>query len=85
MREFAPGSQLILEPGESVCLTQGVYHRFWGETGSGPVLVGEVSMVNDDRTDNHWLEEIGRFPSIEEDEAPLHLIAADYCRWIRKF
>ena len=84
IKEFAPGSQLILESGESVCLTQGVYHRFWGEPGSGPALVGEVSMVNDDSTDNHWLEEIGRFPAIEEDEAPLHLIAADYGRWIRK-
>lgn len=27
-------------------------HRFYGEKGKGKVLVGEVSMVNDDNTDN---------------------------------
>ena len=32
------------------------------------VLVGEVSQVNDDRTDNYFLEPIGRFAKIEEDE-----------------
>ena len=67
-----------LQPGESITLYPGVYHSFWGEEGCGKILVGEVSKVNDDRTDNHFLEKTGRFPEIEEDEAPLYLLYQDY-------
>jgi D-lyxose ketol-isomerase len=59
-------------------LINGQYHSFWGEPGNGRVLVGEVSKVNDDRTDNHFLDPVGRFPEIEEDEEPLYLLAMDY-------
>lgn len=76
------GGQLVLTPGESVCLEQGMYHRFFGETGKGKVLVGEVSMVNDDINDNCFYEEIGRFPAIEEDEQPIHLLASDYVKFL---
>ncbi|MDD3366556.1 MAG: D-lyxose/D-mannose family sugar isomerase, partial [Sphaerochaetaceae bacterium] len=34
--------------------------------------------VNDDNTDNRFFEDVGRFPAIEEDEAPLHLLVSDY-------
>ncbi len=84
MRSFKAGSTLVISPGESVCFTQGLYHRFWGEKGKGTVLVGEVSMVNDDTQDNRFLEPLGRFPAIEEDEAPLHLLASDYSAFVRK-
>jgi D-lyxose ketol-isomerase len=59
-----------------------VYHRFYGEPGKGKVLVGEVSMVNDDTSDNRFHEVIGRFPSIEEDVEPLHLLVSDYVKFI---
>jgi D-lyxose ketol-isomerase len=59
-----------------------VYHRFYGESGKGRVLVGEVSAVNDDRTDNRFYEPVGRFPEIEEDEKPLHLLVTDYPRYL---
>jgi hypothetical protein len=62
---------LILHPGQSVTIPTGLYHRFYGAKGKGSVLVGEVSQVNDDRTDNYFLESIGRFADIEEDEPPL--------------
>ena len=39
-----------------------------------PVSLVEVSMVNDDTSDNRFLEEIGRFPEIEEDGTYLALI-----------
>jgi D-lyxose ketol-isomerase len=42
--------------------------------------VGEVSKVNDDWTDNHFLDGVGRFPDIDEDEEPLYLLAMDYHR-----
>lgn len=76
LRTFKPGGKLVLEPGESVTLLPGVWHAFWGE--GDDVLIGEVSTVNDDRTDNVFEQAIGRFASIIEDEAPLHLLVSDY-------
>ncbi|MCL1802546.1 MAG: D-lyxose/D-mannose family sugar isomerase [Eubacteriaceae bacterium] len=72
------GTQVRLTPGESISLSAGMYHDFSVEKGSGPVLLGEVSMVNDDNTDNRFLEPIGRFPTIEEDEAPYRLLCNEY-------
>ncbi|MGR3660583.1 MAG: D-lyxose/D-mannose family sugar isomerase [Paracoccaceae bacterium] len=80
IREMAAGDKLKLSPGESVTLEPDTWHAFWGE--SGPVLIGEVSNVNDDRTDNVFWESIGRFSDIEEDEAPLHLLVSDYDKWL---
>ena len=78
-RSFAPGGVLSLEPGESVSLPQYCYHQFWGQ--GGRVLVGEVSMVNDDHTDNRFNPPVGRFPTIEEGEEPLYLLCNDYERY----
>jgi D-lyxose ketol-isomerase len=79
-RDFAPGEVLMLAPGESVTLMPGDWHAFWGE--GGDVLIGEVSTVNDDETDNWFREPIGRFAEIDEDEAPTHLLVSDYARWL---
>lgn len=73
-----PGDVLKLTPGQSITLYPGLYHKFYGQPGSGKVLVGEVSAVNDDNTDNRFYFEIGRFPEIEEDQAPLRLLVNDY-------
>ena len=78
VRRLQSGDSVILTPGESISLFQGLYHRFYGESGKGKVLVGEVSAVNDDANDNNFNPPVGRFPVIEEDEAPLHLLASDY-------
>ena len=78
IRRMAPGSVLKLNPGESVTLHPGVWHAFWGE--GQDVLVGEVSTVNDDLTDNVFRDPVGRFPAIEEDASPLHLLVGDYAR-----
>lgn len=72
------GSEITVHPGESITLTSGMYHTFWGESGKGKILVGEVSKVNDDRVDNRFYEPVGRFPEIEEDEPPLYLLGMDY-------
>lgn len=72
------GGTVQLAPGESVCLPQRLYHAFWAEETSGPVLAGEVNRVNDDRVDNHFHRPVGRFPRIEEDTPPLHLLVGDY-------
>jgi len=81
-RVVKPGERVILQPGESICLEQRVYHRFYGEPGKGKVLVGEVSAVNDDTTDNRFYEPVGRFPEIIEDEEPIHLLVSDYEKFI---
>ena len=70
------GSIIRLRTGESVTNLQGMYHQFWAE--NEPCLIGEVSKVNDDKADNYFYEKIGRFPAIEEDEPPLHLLVSDY-------
>ena len=79
-RAFGPGEKLKLAPGESVTLMPGDWHAFWGE--GGDVLIGEVSTVNDDLTDNVFVDPIGRFAQIEEDEAPTHLLVSDYETWL---
>ncbi len=75
-RDLAAGAHLALEPGESVTLLPGVWHAFWGE--GGDVLVGEVSTVNDDCTDNVFEMEIARFSDVQEDDVPVHLLVSDY-------
>lgn len=72
------GGIVRLYPGQSITLTPGLYHAFWAEKGFGRVLIGEVSMVNDDNIDNRFYEEQGRFPTIEEDAAPLHYLCNEY-------
>ena len=80
-RRQGPGEVLRLAPGESVTLLPGSWHAFWGE--GGDVLIGEVSTVNDDVTDNVFRDPVGRFAEIEEDEAPLHLLVPDYANAFR--
>jgi D-lyxose ketol-isomerase len=77
-----PGSIVRLTPGESITLYQGLYHKFYGEKGKGKVMVGEVSAVNDDHTDNRFHENVGRFPEIAEDEPPVHLLVSDYEKYL---
>ncbi|PRX34946.1 hypothetical protein SAMN05216257_102580 [Meinhardsimonia xiamenensis] len=79
-RVLKGGEHLALSPGESVTLEPDTWHAFWGE--GGPVLIGEVSNVNDDLTDNIFRDPIGRFSEIEEDEPPIHLLVSDYDRWL---
>jgi len=81
-RTVPAGGLVRLTPGESITLEPYCYHAFWGE--GSRVLVGEVSLVNDDNTDNCFFDKIGRFPTIEEDEPPLYLMVNDYETYYRK-
>ena len=72
------GGTIVLEPGESVTLPPYMYHLFYAEKGRGMVLCGEVSRVNDDEHDNRFLEPLARFPAIEEDQPPAHLLCTEY-------
>lgn len=79
-RPLEPGGILRLSPGESVTLLPGVWHAFWGE--GKDVLIGEVSTVNDDLTDNVFAEPLDRFSGIDEDVAPTRLLVSDYEAWL---
>ena len=73
------GDTIVLSPGESITLVPHCYHAFWAV--DSPVLAGEVSLVNDDNSDNRFYAPIGRFPQIEEDEPPLYLMVNDYDKY----
>ncbi len=84
-RDISPGELIRLHPGESLTLTPGIYHTFYAEKGSGTVLAGEVSSVNDDMSDNRFEPPCGRFPSIEEDVEPYRLLVSDYHTFFAPF
>jgi len=70
--EVEPHEPLILKRGQSVTVERNIYHKFYAVKGTGMVMAGEVSQVNDDNNDNFFLEPVGRFTQIEEDEQPIH-------------
>ncbi|MBO6719977.1 MAG: D-lyxose/D-mannose family sugar isomerase [Rhizobiaceae bacterium] len=80
-RTLEAGGVLMLGAGESVTLLPGVWHEFWGE--GDDVLIGEVSTVNDDLTDNVFEDPIARFSDVEEDEEPYRLLVSDYDNWLK--
>lgn len=75
-RTVPAGETLLLQPGESITLPPFLYHTFWAA--ESDALVGEVSSLNDDSTDNLFAEPLPRYPAIEEDEAPLRLLCTEY-------
>jgi ABC-type sugar transport system, auxiliary component len=76
--EIPAGGMIRLTPGESISLHRRVYHKFWAEEGHGPVLLGEVSMLNDDDIDNRFYDGKPRFTRIEEDVPALYRLCNEY-------
>ncbi|MEE1085887.1 MAG: D-lyxose/D-mannose family sugar isomerase [Schaedlerella sp.] len=72
------GTKVRLTPGESITIPPYMYHDFIVPKTGGAVLLGEVSMCNDDENDNCFYEPIGRFPQIEEDEPAYRLLCNEY-------
>ena len=72
------GTTIVLHPGESLSLYPYYYHEFVIPKGTGAVLIGEVSQCNDDNTDNRFLNPLGRFPTIEEDEPAYRFLCNEY-------
>jgi D-lyxose ketol-isomerase len=81
-RSLKPGDKLSLAPGESISMPPYLYHSVYANKGTSKVLVGEVSMVNDDNVDNFFQEETSRFSEIEEDETPLYLLCNEYHKFL---
>lgn len=75
-RSVDAGGTIFLGPGESITLTPFLYHEFYAV--DGHALIGEVSSVNDDDTDNHFKEPLPRYPQIDADEPPFRLLCNEY-------
>jgi D-lyxose ketol-isomerase len=75
-RTVQAGGRIVLEPGESITLMPGDWHAF--RALGGECLLGEVSTVNDDQTDNIFDPPLPRFATVLEDEAPWRWLVSDY-------
>jgi D-lyxose ketol-isomerase len=76
LKTYAAGERFEVKPGNSVTLRPWLCHVF-GAAGMDTVI-GEVSSVNDDKTDNYFAEPTSRFANIEEDEKPVRLLCNEY-------
>lgn len=66
-RYVPAGTDVEITPGNSMTIYPGLYHLFTPKPGCGDLIVGEVSSINDDRTDNYFEEVRPRFIPVEED------------------
>jgi D-lyxose ketol-isomerase len=73
---LGPGDRIALEPGESIVLEPLIAHAFWAE--GGAVLAGEVSLVNDDATDNYFVPPLSPPSPIEEDAPARYVTTRDH-------
>lgn len=70
-----PG-EIELPAGSRVTLPPGLDHAFWPASES--CVIGEVSTANDDEHDNFFANpDVGRYPEIDEDEAPIVRLISD--------
>ena len=81
LRTFKPGEEILIQPGNSISLAPYIAHIFGPQPGKD-LVVGEVSAINDDNTDNYFLEPTSRFAEIEEDERPLYPLCNEYAKLI---
>ena len=77
-----PGEEIVVTKGNSITLSPYIAHIFGPRAGTGDCIVGEVSKVNDDHTDNYFIEKIARFADIEEDEPILHPLCNECARLV---
>ncbi|CUH96649.1 hypothetical protein P22_2739 [Propionispora sp. 2/2-37] len=78
----AAGGDIFLKPGQSITLKPGQYHQWQGVSGTGDIILFEVSTTNDDRVDNRFHDAKSRLPEIEEDVTAKYLLFKDYDRYI---
>ena len=74
------GTDVEIARGNSMTIYPGLYHLFTPKPGCGDLIVGEVSSINDDRTDNYFEESRPRFIPVEEDCEIRVLLCNEYDR-----
>lgn len=72
------GEVIEIYNGNSITLTPYIYHRFYCKKGTGDLIIGEVSKINDDNTDNVFAVEKQRFCGVEEDAPRYRLLVNEY-------
>lgn len=82
-KTYKAGEEILVYQGQSVTLTPYMAHIFGAKAGSGDLIAGEVSKVNDDNTDNYFIEPVYRFSEIEEDEPVMHPLCNEYDRVLK--
>jgi D-lyxose ketol-isomerase len=71
------GGIVRLVPGDGVTLQPGVFHKYWPEKAS--CIVGNISTTCDETNDYLFFDpNCQRFPEIEPDESPIHLLHYEY-------
>lgn len=78
-----PDETQLIYPGNSITIMPNMYHRFWAFEGKGDLIVGEVSSINDDNTDNYFAESVARFSFIEEDEPIKYPLCNEYAKVLK--
>ena len=76
--EAKAGEVIEITNGNSITLTPYVYHRFYTKIGTGDLIIGEVSTINDDNIDNVFAKPQERFCAIEEDAPIYRLLVNEY-------
>jgi len=83
IRNTVPAGTVVeITTGNSITLTPGLYHRIFAKEGTGILIAGEVSSINDDNTDNRFYAPTNRFCGIDEDEAPRYILANEYDKFV---
>lgn len=77
-----PGAEIVVKKGCSITLAPYIAHVFGPKIGSGDAVIGEVSKVNDDHTDNYFIDPVARFADIDEDEKPYRILCNEYVRFL---
>lgn len=73
-----PGEKIEVTPGNSITIEPYMFHKFYPKKGSGLLIAGEVSRVNDDTCDNVFAVEMDRFCEIEEDAPKKYVLVNEY-------
>ena len=77
-RMVPAGTDVEITRGNSMTIYPGLYHLFTPKPGCGDLIVGEVSSINDDRTDNYFEDGRPRFIPVEEDGPVLVPLCNEY-------
>ena len=78
VHDLNAGDRVSLEPGEGLLLEPFVAHAFWAE--GGATLAGEVSLANDDASDNYFLPPPAPPTPIDEDRPLRYVTTRDHAR-----
>lgn len=63
------GGMVEVKNGDSITLFPYIYHEFYAKPEDGDLIVGEVSSINDDSKDNHFVSVKGLSPIVEDEPA----------------